>query len=75
MSYVNFDKYPSWLSWRVIRIEEGWLTEPVIFFVGHYIHYETMFFPFNSICIFLIIIIWSRKKKGNNNYCDLKKIN
>ena len=26
-------------------------------------------------CIFLIIIIWSRKTKGNNNYCDLKKIN
>ena len=24
-------------------------------------------------CIFLILIIWSRKKKGNR--CDLKKIN
>ena len=55
MSYVNFDKYPSWLSWRVLnknRGEEGWLTEPVIFFIGHYIHYETMFFLFNSVSYF-----------------------
>ena len=29
-----------------IRIEKGWLTEPVIFFIGHYIYYETMFFLF-----------------------------
>ena len=50
--YVNFDKYPYWLSWRVLdreRLEEGWLTEPVIFFIGHNIHYKTMFFLFNSV--------------------------
>ena len=33
-----------------------------------------MSFLFNSVfCIFLVIIIWSRKKKGNR--CDLKRIN
>ena len=35
-----------------IRIEEGWLTEPVVFFIGHYIHYKTMFFLFNSVFYF-----------------------
>ena len=49
-----------------IIIEEGWLTEPVVFLIGHFIHYKTMSFLF-------IIIKWSRKKKGNR--CDLKKIN
>ena len=34
------------------RIEEGWLTEPVVFFIGHYIHYKTMFFLFNSVLYF-----------------------
>ena len=35
-----------------IRIEEGWLTEPVTFFIGHNIHYKTMFFLFNSVLYF-----------------------
>ena len=56
-----------------IRIEEGWLTEPVVFLIGHFIHYKTMSFLFNSVLYFPIIIKWSRKKKGNR--CDLKKIN
>ena len=61
MSCINFDKSPFWL-------EEGWLAEPVIFSIGHYIPYKTIL-----LCIFLIIFIWSRKKKGNR--CYLKKIN
>ena len=36
----------------LIRIEEGWLTEPVVFFIGHYIHYKTMSFLFNSVLYF-----------------------
>ena len=35
-----------------IRIEEGWLTEPLIFFIVHYIHYKTMSFLFNSVLYF-----------------------
>ena len=35
-----------------IRIEEGWLTEPIIFLIGHYIHYKTMFFLFKSVLYF-----------------------
>ena len=35
-----------------IRIEEGWLIEPVVFFIGHYIHYKTMSFLFDSILYF-----------------------
>ena len=48
------------------RIEEGWLTEHVVLFIGHYSHYKTMSFLFNSVLYFPhnIIIIWSRKKKG-----------
>ena len=43
-------------------------TEPVVFFIGHYIHCKTISFLFNSVLYFPIIIIWSRKKKGNS--CD-----
>ena len=32
-----------------MRIEEGWLTEPVVFFIGHYVHCNTMSFLFNSV--------------------------
>ena len=56
-----------------IIIEEGWLTEPVIFFIDHYIHYKTMLFLFNSVLYFPHN--WSRKEKGNNNDCHLKNIN
>ena len=56
-----------------IRIEGALLTEPVVFFIGHYIHYKTMSFFSILFCMFLIIMIWSRKKKGNR--CDLKNIN
>ena len=28
-------------------IEEGWLIEPVVFFIGHCIHNKTMSFLFN----------------------------
>ena len=34
-----------------IRIEEGWLIE-VVFFIGHYIHYKTISFLFNSVLYF-----------------------
>ena len=50
MSDVNFllachDKFQ-------IIIEEGWLTEPVVFFIGHFIHYKTMSFLFNFVLYF-----------------------
>ena len=35
-----------------IRIEEGWLTEPVVFLIGDYIHYKTMSFLFNFVLYF-----------------------
>ena len=49
------------------------MAEPVAFLIGHYIHYKPC--PFFTIlfCIFLIIIKWSTKKRGNR--CDMKKIN
>ena len=51
MSDLNFD--PSCLSWHILnRIEEGWLTEPVELFIGHYIYYETLSFLFNSVLYF-----------------------
>ena len=48
MSDVNFDKDGKFQ----IRIEEGWLTEPVAFIIGHYIHYKTMSFLYNSVRYF-----------------------
>ena len=35
-----------------IRIEEGWLTELEVFLFGHFIHYKTMSFLFNSVLYF-----------------------
>ena len=35
-----------------IRIEEGRLTEPAVFFIGHYIYYKTMSCLFNSVLYF-----------------------
>ena len=37
-----------------ITIQEGALTEPVVLFIGHYIHYKTMssFFFFFFFCVF-----------------------
>ena len=35
-----------------VRIEKGLLTEPVVFIIGHYIHYKTMSFLFNSVLYF-----------------------
>ena len=53
MSDVTFDEYPPCLSWQVLnRIEEGRLTEPVLFFIRHYIHYKTITFLFNSALYF-----------------------
>ena len=72
MSYVNFDKYPSWLLWRVLNNNRGRMADRTCNILGHYIHYKTMFFLFNSVLYFPHN--WSRKKKGNNNDCDLNKI-
>ena len=47
-----------------IRIEEGWLTEPVVFLMGHYIHYKTMSFLFNSVLYFPHNCYMVRKEKG-----------
>ena len=49
--------------------------EPVVFFVDHYIHYNHRTMPFISILFlnFHIIIMWSKKKKGNR--CHLININ
>ena len=38
MSDVNFDQYSSCLSWQVLNKNRGWLTEPAVFFIDHYIH-------------------------------------
>ena len=35
-----------------MRIEKGWLTEPLVFFIVHYIRYKTMSFLFNSVLYF-----------------------
>ena len=56
-----------------MRIEDGPLTEPVGFFICHYIHCETMFFLFILVCIDHTTIISSKKTKGNR--CDLKNTN
>ena len=53
MSYVNVDKYPSWLSLQVLNKNRGrMVNRTVIFFICHYIHYKTMFFLFNSVLYF-----------------------
>ena len=56
-----------------MRIEEGWLTEPETIFIGHYIHYKTMFFLFNSVLYFPHNYHMVKEEKWNR--CDLKKIN
>ena len=51
MSDVNFDKFSSCLSWQVLDKNRGRLTEPVVFFIDHYIHYVLSFqfcFVFSS---------------------------
>ena len=51
MSDVNSDKYSSCLSWQVLNKNRGRLTEPVVFFIDHYIHYVLSFqfcFVFSS---------------------------
>ena len=66
MSYVNFDKYPFWLSWQVLNKNRGRMADRSCnIFYWHYIHYKTMFFFSILFCIFhIIIIILSRKKRG-----------
>ena len=64
MSDVNFDKCLSCLSSFKIRIEEGWLTDPVVFFIGHYIHYKTMSFLFNSVLYFPHNYHMAKEEKG-----------
>ena len=43
MSDVNFDKFSSCLSWQVLNKNRGRLTEPVVFFIDHYMHYVLSF--------------------------------
>ena len=40
------------------------MTEPVVFFTDHYIHYKTMSFLFILIPIFNIIILMVKEEKG-----------
>ena len=50
----------------LIRIQEGWLTELVMFFIGHYyIHYKTMFFLFNSVLYFPSNYHMVKEEKGD----------
>ena len=35
-----------------VRIEKEWLTEPVVFIIGLFIHYKTMSFLYNSVLYF-----------------------
>ena len=39
MSAVSFDKFSFCLSYQVLDKNRGSLTEPVAFFIDHYIHY------------------------------------
>ena len=70
MSDVNFDKYSSCMSWQVLNKNRGRLTEPVVFFIDHYIH---MSFLFNSVLYFPHNYCIVKEEKGNR--CDLKQIN
>ena len=75
MSDVNFDRYPSCLSWQVLNKNRGRTADRTC---------SILYWPLHSLkpCpvfsilfyIFLIIIIWSRKRSGNRYQCDLKKI-
>ena len=56
-----------------MRIEEGWLTEPVVFFIGHYIPFKTMSFLFNSVLYFPHNYHIVKDEKENR--CYLKTIN
>ena len=56
-----------------MRIEEGWLTEPVVFFIGHYIPFKTMSFLFNSVLYFPHNYHIVKDKKENR--CYLKTTN
>ena len=73
MSDVNFDKYPFCLSWQVLNMTSGRMADRTCSILVLAITFTIKPCPFFSIlfCIFLIIIIWSRKKKGNR--FDLKE--
>ena len=47
-----------------MRIEEGWLTEPVVFFIGYYIHYKTMSLLLNSVLYFPYSYHMVKEEKG-----------
>ena len=69
MSDVNFDRYPSCLSWQVLNKNRGRTADrtcSITFTIKPCPVFSILF------CIFHIITIWSRKKSGNR--CDLKKI-
>ena len=51
MSDVNFDKYPSCLSWQVLDKNRRRTADRTCS-IGHYIHYKTMSFLFNSVLYF-----------------------
>ena len=53
MSDVNFDKYPSCLSWQVLNKNRGRMADRTCsILIGHYIHYKTMSFLLNSVLYF-----------------------
>ena len=75
MSDVNFDKYPSCLSWQDLNKIRGRMADRTcsIYLVAIIFTIKTCPFFLILFCTFLIIIICSRKQKGYR--WDLKKIN
>ena len=70
MSDVNFYKLSSCLSWQVLNKSRGRLTEPVVFFIDHYIHYFISFqfcfdFPHNYHMV--------KKEKNKTDQLQLSK--
>ena len=63
MSYINFDKYPSWLSCYDLNKNRGRMADELVSSLLAIITFTIKPCSFFSIlfCIFLIIIIWSRK--------------
>ena len=52
------------INGRPLRIKEGWLTEPVVFFIGHYIPFKTMSFLLNSVLCFPHTYDMVKEEKG-----------
>ena len=67
MSDVNFDKYPSCLSWQFLNKNRGRVADRTCSILNWSLHTFTIKpCPFFSIlfCIFLIITIMGKEQKG-----------